>query len=69
MKIIKIILFTFIIAFLTTALYEFKFINLNPVRYALVILLIVIELITGFCYAAYQLKLLIKTLNTNQPAK
>ena len=50
MKIIKIILATFAIAFLTTALFEIPFVNNNPVRYALVVLLVILELLTGFFY-------------------
>jgi hypothetical protein len=50
MKILKIIIVTFILAFATSALFELKFIDANRVRYSLVILLILIELATGFFY-------------------
>ena len=50
MKILSIILITFAIAFATSALFELVFVALNPVRYALVVLLILIELATGFFY-------------------
>jgi preprotein translocase subunit SecY len=66
MKILKIILATFIIAFATSALYEFNFIEKNPVRYILVILLIVFELIAGICFAIWKLKEVIKELKSNQ---
>jgi hypothetical protein len=50
MKILTIILITFTLAFITSALFELKYIDENPVRYILVILLILIELLTGFFY-------------------
>jgi hypothetical protein len=50
MKILKIIIVTFILAFATSALFELQFIDANCVRYSLVILLILIELATGFFY-------------------
>lgn len=55
MKILKIILITFILAFATSALFELKFIDTNPVRYVLVILLITIEFLTGFFYIKSEL--------------
>ena len=61
MKILKVILITFIIAFITSALYEIPFINTNPVRYVLVIVLIIIELMAGFGYTIYEIKKIIKT--------
>ena len=66
MKILKIILATFIIAFATTALYELNFIYKNPVRYILVILLIVFELVAGICFAIFKLKEVIKELKLSQ---
>jgi hypothetical protein len=51
MKILKIIIVTFLLAFLTSALLELTWIAHNPVRYILVVLLISIELLTGFFYA------------------
>lgn len=60
MKIIIIILATFILAFSTSALFEIELIAHNPVRYILVILLILIELLTGFFY----IKSLIKNLKS-----
>lgn len=56
MKILKIIIATFLIAFATSALFELKFIDTNPVRYILVILLILIELATGFFYIKTETK-------------
>jgi len=56
MKILQIIVVTFILAFATTALFELKFIDTNPVRYVLVILLILIELATGFFYIKSEIK-------------
>ena len=50
MKILKIIIITFILAFATSALFELRFIDTNPVRYILVVLLIIIELLTAFFY-------------------
>lgn len=69
MKIAKIILITFLIAFFTSALYEIPFIEVNNVRYCLVILLIVLELAIGFCYAFWELKQIIKNINSNQNQK
>lgn len=66
MKIAKIILITFLVAFFTSALYEIPFIEVNIVRYSLVILLIVLELAIGFCYAFWELKQIIKSINSNQ---
>lgn len=56
MKILAIILITFILAFITSALFELKYIDENPVRYVLVILLILIELLTGFFYIKSEVK-------------
>jgi uncharacterized membrane protein len=56
MKILKIIITTFIIAFATSALFELKFIDTNLVRYILVILLILIELAIGFFYVKSEVK-------------
>jgi hypothetical protein len=56
MKIIAAISITFILAFATSTLYEFDFINRNPVRYVLVLILILIELVTGFFYIKSELK-------------
>ncbi len=56
MKILAIIISTFLIAFATSVLFELQFINANPVRYALVVLLIFIELATGFFYIKSQIK-------------
>jgi hypothetical protein len=50
MKIIATILITFILAFATSALYEFPFITKNPIRYILVLMLIILEILTGFFY-------------------
>ena len=56
MKIAIIILATFFFAFATSALFEFSFIITNPVRYALVVFLIFIELLTGFFYIKSEIK-------------
>jgi len=50
MKIILIILITFIVTIITSALFELNFIAQNPVRYVLVILLITMELLISFFY-------------------
>lgn len=50
MKIVLIIILTFILAFVTSALFELACIAENPVRYALVVLLIVVELIASYFY-------------------
>ncbi|OXB01738.1 hypothetical protein B0A75_04670 [Flavobacterium oncorhynchi] len=69
MKILKIILITFIVAFFTSALYEFPFVNNNPVRWSLVLLMIVLELLSGFCYAFYIIKKIIKENNSKPNQK
>ena len=56
MKIAIIILVTFFLALATSALFEFNFITTNPVRYALVVFLISIELLTGFFYIKSEIK-------------
>lgn len=56
MKILLIILATFILAFATSFLYELDFITKNPIRYALVLVLILIELLTGFFYIKSEIK-------------
>lgn len=56
MKILFNILVTFLIAFATSCLYELNFISNNPVRYVLVLLLIIIELLTGFFYIKTEIK-------------
>jgi hypothetical protein len=50
MKIILSIIITFLIAIFTSMLLDWNFINANPVRYILVIFLIILEIITGFFY-------------------
>lgn len=55
-KIILAILATFIIAILTSSLLELPFFGNNPVRYVLVVLLIIIELLTGFFYIKSEAK-------------
>jgi len=50
MKIILIILSTFVLALLTSALFEIDFIKQNPVRYILVVFLIIIEIAIGYFY-------------------
>ncbi len=54
MKILKIIVATFLLAFLTSALLELTWIAHNPVRYILVVLLMIVELLTGFFYVKSQ---------------
>lgn len=54
MKIVKIIVATFMLAFITSSLFELTWIAHNPVRYVLVVLLIFVELVTGFFYAKSQ---------------
>lgn len=56
MKTLIIILATFCIAMLTSALLEWPFIAQNLVRYVLVVLLISIELLTGFFYIKTEIK-------------
>lgn len=56
MKIAAVILITFLIALATSYLYEFNFIVKNPVRYILVLALIIIELATGFFYIKSEIK-------------
>lgn len=69
MKILTAILITFVFAFLTSALYELSFISANPVRYCLVLLLIVLELVAGFSYIVWTMKQILKNINSNQPKK
>lgn len=54
MKILKIIVATFLLAFLTSALLELTWIAHNPVRYILVVLLMIVELLIGFFYVKSQ---------------
>jgi len=56
MKILRIILITFLIAFATSSLLELEFFEQNPVRYFLVVLLIAIELATGYFYIKSEIK-------------
>lgn len=56
MKITITILLTFALAYLTSALFELDFIALNPVRYILTVLLIILELATGFFYVKSEIK-------------
>lgn len=48
MKQLFLILLTFIIAFATSLLFDLPFVANNQVRYILVILLIIIEIVVGF---------------------
>lgn len=48
MKEILIIVVTFVVAFATTIVLDWSFVATNNIRYGLVVLLIVIELIIGF---------------------
>jgi len=56
MKTLIIILATFLIAFVTSSLLELEFFEQNPVRYTLVVLLIAIELATGYFYIKSEIK-------------
>lgn len=56
MKIIILIISVFIIAMFTSALLEWDFIAKNPIRYILVVMLIVFELVTGFFYMKSEIK-------------
>lgn len=58
MKIILIIITTFVLALVTSALFEIDFIKQNPVRYGLVILLILVELATAYFYIKSEVQLL-----------
>lgn len=55
LKIVSIILLTFLVAFLTSLLLELDLFK-NPVRYALVVLLILFELYVGYAIYAYQME-------------
>jgi hypothetical protein len=57
MKIVISIICIFLIAMTTSVLLDWDFIRLNIVRYVLVILLIVFELITGFFYVKSEIKI------------
>ncbi|NHM07998.1 hypothetical protein G4D82_12255 [Flavobacterium sp. CYK-4] len=54
MKIIYIVLITFLIAIATSGLLEFEFFK-NPIRYALVLLLIVFEIASAYFYIKLEL--------------
>jgi hypothetical protein len=56
MKIVISIICIFLIAMITSVLLDWDFVRLNIVRYFLVILLIVVELITGFFYVKSEIK-------------
>jgi hypothetical protein len=56
MKIVISIICIFLIAMITSVLLDWDFVRLNIVRYLLVILLIVVELITGFFYVKSEIK-------------
>lgn len=60
MKTTLTILLTFALAYLTSALFELDFISLNPVRYILTVILIILELATGFFLVKQQVKQSIK---------
>jgi hypothetical protein len=51
MKILSIIIITFILVFLTSGLLDIIWIYSNPVRYTLVVILLLVELLTGYFYA------------------
>lgn len=56
MKIVYIIVAVFLLAFLTSALLELDFFSTSPVRYVLVVMLIIIELLIGFFYIKSEIK-------------
>lgn len=56
LKIILAILMTFGIAFATSLLFEWHFIAKNWLRYALVVMLILLELVIGFFYVKEESK-------------
>jgi hypothetical protein len=56
MKIVLSILCVFLIAMTTSVLFEWDFIGQNPVRYILVLLLILFELAIGFFYIKSEIK-------------
>jgi hypothetical protein len=62
MKILKIIIATFLIAFATSTLLDFDVFSKNIVRYILVVILIITELLIGFFYAKSETK----SLKNNQ---
>lgn len=56
MKTFYVVVVTFLIAFATSALYELDFFTANWVRFALVTLLILIELVAGALYVVLYMK-------------
>ena len=56
MKQVIIIILTFVLAFLTSILFELDFIQANNVRYVLTTLLIAIELCVGFYLVKSEVK-------------
>jgi len=56
MKIVLSIICIFLITITTSVLLDLEFINSNPVRYILVVILIILELITGFFYIKSEIK-------------
>jgi hypothetical protein len=56
MKILSIIVITFVIAFATTLLYDLEFVKNNIARIILTTLLILLEMATGFFYVKVQIK-------------
>jgi hypothetical protein len=54
-KSLFIIIITFVIAFATSALLNLEWIATNNVRYILVVLLIAVELLSGFLYLKSQI--------------
>jgi hypothetical protein len=56
MKILKIIIITFIIAFLTSLMFEWDFVDKNVIRKILVVIMIVMELVAGFFYIKTEIK-------------
>jgi len=56
MKIVFLIICVFLTAIATSVLLDWYFIEHNPVRYVLVVMLIIIELIIGFYYIKSEIK-------------
>lgn len=50
MKNSLVIIVTFLTCFMTSMLLDWSFINQNPVRYTLVVLMVICELMVGFNY-------------------
>jgi hypothetical protein len=56
MKIVFLMVCVFLIAMITSVLLDWDFVEYNPVRYVLVVMLIILELVTGFYYVKAEIK-------------